>query len=93
MPACVPHRIAEVGDGKLEVDTTCPLCQKPHRVSVAATEYWSWMAGIISVQAAFPELSNAEREMLITGTCGPCWDEMFPPEDDDQPDPDPMDLQ
>lgn len=30
------------------------------------------------VQDAFPYLSSAEREMLISRTCGPCFDGMFP---------------
>lgn len=35
------------------------------------------------IQKALPELSAAERELLMTATCGKCWNKMFPPEPDD----------
>lgn len=34
------------------------------------------------VQDAFPELTADERELLISGTCGECWDKLFPHDQD-----------
>jgi len=36
------------------------------------------------MQDIFPELSIADRELLISGTCDTCWNEMFPEEDDNE---------
>lgn len=36
------------------------------------------------VQNIFPQRSNDERELLITGTHPECWDTMFPKEDEDE---------
>ena len=33
-------------------------------------------------QDALPELSCDERELLISGTCGACFDKLFPSEDE-----------
>lgn len=35
------------------------------------------------VQTAFPQLSDPQREFLLTGITPGEWDEMFPEEDDD----------
>jgi hypothetical protein len=62
------------------VDTTCPLCQGPAAVTdldSQATE--KWLAGA-QVQDVFRDLSADEREILITGTHGSCWDAAFPDE-------------
>lgn len=36
-------------------------------------------------QDCFPYLPAAEREFLISGICGKCWDEMFPAEEEAEP--------
>jgi hypothetical protein len=38
------------------------------------------------VQDAFPTLSPALREQIITGTHPACWDEIFGDEDEDEDD-------
>ena len=35
------------------------------------------------IQDLFPYLSPDERELLISGTCNECWNEMFGGEDDE----------
>jgi hypothetical protein len=32
------------------------------------------------IQNAYPEMPVADRERLVTGICGPCWDALFPKE-------------
>jgi hypothetical protein len=36
-------------------------------------DYLDWCDGV-NVQIAFPYLSAGEREMLVSGICGKCWD-------------------
>tara|TARA_B100000809_G_C14924066_1_gene454452 strand:- start:516 stop:731 length:216 start_codon:yes stop_codon:yes gene_type:complete len=38
-----------------------------------------WRGGKL-IQNALPELNADQRELLISGTCPTCWNEMFPPE-------------
>lgn len=58
------------------VVTQCPFCGRGNEVEVNEADYWDWSDGELA-QVAFPYLSADEREMLITGICGKCWDSMF----------------
>ena len=35
-----------------------------------------WKQGVL-IQDALPALSRSEREMLVSQTCGTCFDDMF----------------
>ena len=61
----------------------CLGCGKTHEIEVKAEDHQRWQAGE-HAQHAFPYLDADQRELLISGTCKECWDEMFPPEDDDE---------
>lgn len=65
------------------VVTRCPFCGRGNEVEVNESDYWDWDDGEL-VQDAFPYLSADEREMLISGICPTCWNEMtnaFPKEE------------
>ena len=65
----------------IKLNTTCPHCGKTTFVEVKAEDWIKWKFGE-NVQIAFPYLSPAEREMLITGICDDCWKEMFKDEEE-----------
>lgn len=56
--------------------TTCQRCNDLLWVAAKAEDFAKWEAGM-AVQNAFPYLSADDREILISRTCGKCWDEMF----------------
>lgn len=58
----------------LKIRTTCPLCGKVNYVEVSAIGFMRWQEEGVNIQNALPELSDNEREMLITGICPNCWD-------------------
>ena len=60
----------------------CPRCGVQEPVFVDEHELRSYEGGAL-IQDAFPNLSSSERETLLSGYCSSCWDELFPPEDDD----------
>lgn len=60
---------------------TCEGCEDIFTFSLDPKALEAWQAGV-HVQQAFPELSDDERELLISGTCGACWEEMFPEEEE-----------
>jgi len=51
----------------------CPVCSKSTVVCVDRAAYLAWRAGTL-IQVAFPDMPTAQRELLITGTHGECWD-------------------
>ena len=60
----------------LHVKKACPLCRKQQSVFVKKEQLEKWENGML-IQTAFPELSASQRELLQTGTCDTCWDNMF----------------
>lgn len=70
--------------GTIEVVTDkCFVCHEAGKVVVDEAGYNRWKAGEF-IQNALPTLSADEREQLMTGTHGPCFDEVFPDEEDDE---------
>lgn len=65
----------------IELDTICPRCRKHTTLVVDESAHDMWKSGAY-IQVAFPELSVDQREMMITGYCGSCWDILFPDEDE-----------
>ena len=61
---------------KLDVTTICPVCNCSHTVTVDSRAYAQWRAGK-HIQDVMPELSVVQRELLITGIDGGCWNRMF----------------
>ena len=66
------------------INTTCPFCGKTTPVQIRrVADYDTWQNGTLA-QDAFPYLSADEREMLISGICPTCWDNMFSLEEDEE---------
>lgn len=73
----------------MKVERTCRHCGAVHVLFVTATGYAAWDQGRGAyVQTAFPELSADERELFVSGVCGPCFDAMFADLDDEGADTD-----
>jgi hypothetical protein len=63
------------GDGKIHM-------------MISKNDFSRWHHGGEKVQDVFTYLTADERELLISQTCGPCYDAMFPvefPEDEEVP--------
>lgn len=67
----------------MDIITQCPFCGTAHVITVRFGDYAIWKYGGLSAQDVFPYLSADEREMLISGICPDCWDEMFGDEDNE----------
>jgi len=64
--------------------TVSNICSCGHTTTanVPAPSVFRWRQGAF-VQIAFPNLTADEREALfVSGICADCWNDMFPPEDD-----------
>ncbi len=64
------------------VAVPCRLCQQVTDLSVNIEGFIAWQGGEF-IQDALPELSADERELLISGTCPTCWEEMFPSDEEE----------
>lgn len=74
-----------VTDGtECSVWTKCLACKEEHAVAMRLDE---WRAGRSAwergahIQDAFPRLPPEDREILISGTCPKCWNEIFGEDD------------
>lgn len=79
-----PHKIVGMDSerGEVTVEVICRGgCGRTYRLILPDAGYGGWISGSVNIQRAMPHVPKEERELLISGTCGECWDEMFPPEE------------
>ncbi len=70
-------------DGTVTWRSSCLLCGQPSEVKgLDAKGITRWQAGAF-VQEAFPGLSADDREILVSGTHGDCYDLAFPEEEEE----------
>lgn len=62
----------------------CNVCYELKTVTVTAEGWRAWRREGKFIQDAMPELTPAERELLLSGTCGDCFDAMFPVDDEEE---------
>lgn len=55
----------------------CRVCDTKHTVMVTDVDVADWQGGKFA-QDAFPYLTADERELIMSQTCGVCWDKQFP---------------
>lgn len=58
------------------VSVRCLSCQAKETFNVSYKAFVAWERGEL-IQEALPELSLGQREILISNTCGECFDGMF----------------
>ena len=61
----------------------CTRCGEAFLIDVSAVGYVRWLEGV-PIQAALPDLSIDDRELLLTGICAQCWVNEFPVDANDQ---------
>ena len=66
---------------KITLNPKCPVCGKPHSVTVEVQDLKDFREGRKHPQEAFSYLNDGQRELLITGICDACWEELFAEED------------
>ena len=57
-------------------------CAREYGIFRDSEAYENWQNGEL-IQDALFMLSADEREMLMSGTCGECFDKLFPDQDED----------
>lgn len=69
----------------MTITRTCTLCQQTYTMAVDGNSYAKWEAGAMA-QDVFSYLTADEREQIITGTHGECFDKAFADLSEDLPD-------
>lgn len=62
----------------------CFHCGKDSEITITTAQYEAWVVNDGYIQDIFPEMTNEDREVLISGTHPKCWEEMFPIIEDDE---------
>ena len=60
-----------------KVEIICSVCFKSYIIMVNSQDLYDYVHCGKLAQNAFPYLSPAERELIISQTCGPCFDNLF----------------
>ena len=60
------------------ITETCRICNSKKEILVNPAQYTKWMFGEGYIQDIFPDMSPEDREMIISNTCGSCFDKLFP---------------
>ena len=62
----------------MEITKICWRCGVTVVLRMTETQYDKWISSSRGfIQDIFPELSADEREILISSTCGKCFDEIW----------------
>lgn len=70
-------RLSEnLANGTIAVHATCCECGKEYNFEVPREAVLAWRDGA-RIQDAIPMLNQDERELLISGICGACFDKIF----------------
>ena len=62
----------------------CPKCGKKNYIEMSDEQYQKYTEGSDLIQRIFPEMSPAQKEILITGICEDCWNKLFPIDEDEE---------
>jgi hypothetical protein len=67
-----------------KVPFTCRCCGNDKLLEVDTSKLYQWQSRKLLAQNAFPHLDAADRELIISGTCGKCWIDMFGEDDEEE---------
>lgn len=59
------------------ISVECQFCEEVYSFIVIEEDYDNWKNGNGYIQDIMPYLSDNLRELLISNTCGKCFDKMF----------------
>lgn len=67
---------------RILVQKQCIECKEVVTILVDAERYAKWLENAGNIQGILTELSEDEREPLISGVCGACFDSLFEEENE-----------
>jgi hypothetical protein len=69
----------------MKITKTSPLTKIPTTLNLPITQeqLTNWQRGML-IQDAMPNLTPSEREFLLTGYTSEDWNQLFPPDEDEE---------
>ena len=64
-------------------DVFCKHCGACYALNFNSSDMYDWLSGTLPIQDALYYLSQNERELLLSGTCGDCFDKIFALDNDE----------
>ena len=77
----VDYLLQPIIEGRILVPVVCNCGHALYTVTCNKERYDRWQNGEGNIQDLLPELDAGQREILISGTCGTCFDAIFPSDD------------
>jgi len=74
-PGMPGAQVTVIGE-RVTITRICQWCNKPASIEVGLDSFNEWCAGG-HAQKVWPSLSAEQREIIISGTHGECWDLMW----------------
>ena len=71
---------ANVDKFDMFLDVKCRMCYKTYVIFLHEKDFTDWLFGSGFIQDLLPYLTDGERELLISSTCSDCFDQLFPPD-------------
>tara|TARA_Y100001951_G_scaffold101881_1_gene107590 strand:+ start:131 stop:367 length:237 start_codon:yes stop_codon:yes gene_type:complete len=72
--------VALMNEQKTEIPAVCVRCGETIIITAYVSDLVKWHKGEL-IQDVLSYLNEDERELLISGTCGKCFEEIFPDND------------
>ena len=60
----------------------CRHCGRFFELPVSEKEINKWRCSDELIQVRFPELTAEQRELILSGICGECWNKLFPEDEE-----------
>jgi hypothetical protein len=78
-----PHlKLVAIHEKTIDIDAKCSSCGRVVDFELPLDGWNAWNRGEL-IQRCFPDMDADRREILISGICGTCFEELFKEEDDD----------
>ena len=59
------------------LNCTCAYCSKNYSMPVFKKDLEKYKEGVCNIQECFPYISPEYRELLISGICPECWNNLY----------------
>ena len=79
----IPFMLKQQRKTMITLKCQCIHCKEYQNIVVSQEELNDFNKGEKNIQFCFPNLSADERELILTQTCGTCFDGLFKTEDDE----------
>ncbi|MGH2612469.1 MAG: hypothetical protein ACRDFB_05410 [Rhabdochlamydiaceae bacterium] len=61
----------------MPVTQTCVKCKNPVEIDITPEQIKDWLNSGKIIQDCFPNLPASEREILLSGLCGECFEALW----------------